>query len=261
MDQPDIRDFPHPAFLQPSDVNATIWRYLNLDKFEWLVLNRRLYMARTDKLTDKDDHEGTTPRGELAKWQKAVAEAPDEETRGNLQRNLAQMSNYAKGMRNSYYVSCWHLAEDENVAMWDRYVSPPDAVAVRSTYATLREQLSRKIVDLGLIRYIDYEKDELPSFNMLHWIMHKRHFYSDEREVRAVVCSSQMPALKREFFDPYVVDHGLGYAPFINPQALIKGVVLHPRGSAKLEERVAAVCASAGLPAPMRSGMASVPVF
>src|SRR5215470_12130435 len=85
--------------------------------------------------------------------------------------------------------------------MWDRYVKKPDSVAVRTSYSTLRGQLQRGIVELGLVRYIDYDKKPLPSTNLLHRITHKRHFFVDEREVRAVVCAMFPEEIRRMYVE------------------------------------------------------------
>ena len=69
---------------------------------------------------------------------------------------------------------------DENIAMWERYVRSSDAVAISSTLA-LRMQLGRNIIEIGVMRYLDYERSVFPSVNRLQLIMHKRHFFSDER--------------------------------------------------------------------------------
>ena len=123
----DIPNYQHPAFPQPTNLNAVIWRYMAIEKFEWLVAERRLYMARADLLGD--NHEGTTPPAELAGWRMAADQAKDEHQRRTIESNRAQLSEYAEVFRQSYYVSCWQMAPDENVAMWDRYVTTPDSLS------------------------------------------------------------------------------------------------------------------------------------
>src|SRR5271155_6016592 len=104
----DIPNYQHPAFPQPTNLNAVIWRYMAIEKFEWLVAERRLYMARADLLGD--DHEGTTPPAELAGWRMAAEQAEDEHRRRTIENNSAQLSEYAEVFRKSYYISCWQIA-------------------------------------------------------------------------------------------------------------------------------------------------------
>jgi hypothetical protein len=255
----DIPNYQHPAFPQPTNLNAVIWRYMAIEKFEWLVAERRLYMARADLLGD--NHEGTTPPAELAGWRMAADQAKDEHQRRTIESNRAQLSEYAEVFRQSYYVSCWQMAPDENVAMWDRYVTTPDSLAIKTSYSTLRGQLQRMIVELGVVRYIDYDRQGLPSVNMLQHITHKRHFFADEREVRAVVCTMVQGEIRHEYIDPFLTPDGRGFTPPIDPRRLIQGIVLHPRASPAFRARVSELCVSNGLPAPELSRLARKPVF
>jgi hypothetical protein len=173
----------HPAFPQPADPTAVIWRYISLDKFADIVENRRLYMSRADLLGDP--HEGSTPAAELNYWQWLVDNAESEEQRLTILHNREMLSGFAREFQPTYYVSCWHMNPDENIAMWERYVRYSDAVAVSSTYSTLRSQLDNVVVEMGLMRYINYEVSGVPSPNRLELVMHKRHFFADEKEVRA----------------------------------------------------------------------------
>jgi hypothetical protein len=255
----DIPNYQHPAFPQPTNLNAVIWRYMAIEKFEWLVAERRLFMARADLLGD--DHEGTTPPAELAMWRALAEQATDEAQRRIIEHNSAELSEYAQVFRQHFYVSCWHMAPDENVAMWERYVKTPDSVAIKTSYSTLRGQLQRMIVELGVVRYIDYERQPLPSENMLQRITHKRHFFADEREVRAVVWAMVQGEIRHKYIDPFLTTDGLGFTPPVDPQRLIQGIVLHPGASLAFRARVSELCVLKGLPEPELSRLARKPVF
>jgi hypothetical protein len=240
-------------------LNAVIWRYMAIEKFEWLIAKCRLYMPRADLLGD--EHEGTTPPAELVGWRRAAEQAKDEHQRRTIENNRTQLSEYAEVFRQSYYVSCWQMAPDENVAMWERYVKTPESLAIKSSYSTLRGQLQRMIVELGVVRYIDYDRQGLPSVNMLELITHKRHFFADEREVRAVVCTMVQGEVRYEYIDPFLTTDGRGFTPPIDPQRLIQGIVLHPRASPEFRAYVSELCVLNGLPAPALSRLARKPVY
>lgn len=260
MDLADIPELQHPAFPQPADQNATIWRYIDIDKLRFLILNRRLYMARADTLGD--DFEGTTPAAESERWRRLIAEAAGAHERATLEANRQMLTENAVAFRDAYYVNCWHTAEDENVAMWDRYVATTSSVAVRTTYSSLREQLEpRQLIYLGLVRYIDYDAQTLPSFNMLQRISHKRHFYRDEREVRAVLCSIAPPEIGARYIEPFITSDRRGFLQPVDAVRLIKGVVLHPKSTSSFMEEVTKLCKQEGLPAPTLSRIASRPGF
>jgi hypothetical protein len=153
------------------------------------------------------------------------------------------------------------MAADENVAMWERYTSGPESVAIRSRYSSFAKQFHRAVAHIGMVTYIDYNVSALPGMNMLHRITHKRHFFQDEREVRAVVCSISPDEIKRELIDPHMMPDGCGYAPPVNAVELVGAVVLHPEATPEFTEKVTAFCASQGLPAPTASAKTSRPVF
>jgi hypothetical protein len=44
----------------------------------------------------------------------------------------------------------------------------------------------------------------VPDYNRLQLIMHKRHFFSDEREVRAVAWSLAPEPIRQQFIDPFL---------------------------------------------------------
>src|SRR6267154_5448151 len=69
-------EYEHPAFPQPADRNATIWRYQEFDRFKSLVETGWLYMRRAD-LFDKDQFEGTTPKGEIDYWKQFADKCSD----------------------------------------------------------------------------------------------------------------------------------------------------------------------------------------
>ena len=254
-------DYEHPAFPQPTDPNAVIWRYMTFDKFGSLVATRTLYMRRADKFPG-DGFEGTTPAGDIAAWEAAARNAASDVERATLIHNREELAGYARVFRQNYFLTCWHMADAENVAMWERYTkNTTEAVAVRTRYSTLKGQLPREVVNIGKVRYIDYDLDALPSINMLERITHKRHFFRDEQEVRAVMCSISPDPIRKQFIDPYLTLDGFGYAPPVDVQKLIEAVIIHPAATPKFAAEVATLCAANGLPAPLPSRMSSCPRF
>lgn len=80
----------HPAFPQPRDPESTIlWRYMDVDKFKWLVSEGRLFMPAAELLGDP--FEGTTPQAEL-QWCDEAAKAASEEHRNILQLQIRNES-------------------------------------------------------------------------------------------------------------------------------------------------------------------------
>lgn len=57
----------HPAFPQPNDIKVSVWRYLDFDKFEWLIDEERLFFPMAERL--RDPLEGAQPTGGKKKQQ------------------------------------------------------------------------------------------------------------------------------------------------------------------------------------------------
>ena len=249
------QQYIHPAFPQPPDPSVAIWRYMDASKFTWLVANGRLFMPRADRLGDP--FEGTTPSGELEWWKREAANADTDESRGIIEYNRSFLSRMATMLRDLYYVSCWHMSPHENHAMWRCYTTSPESVAIRTTYGALRSALP-PYVEMGLVRYIDYATDRLPTMNMFEYIMHKDIRYAFQNEVRAVATP---PAVKELGLDDFEQNHfesettkGLYvYAPPVELRKLIHSVVLHPDVPDAYMESVRELCRANGLPALDRS--------
>lgn len=91
----------HPDLKSPKDPNARIWRFMNLAKFIDLIQSRRLHLRRGDSF--EDPYEGMMP-DDLAR---GVVE------QGKRTERIAWHAH----RRPDYYVTCWHLSDDEPARM------------------------------------------------------------------------------------------------------------------------------------------------
>lgn len=246
-------DYVHPAFPQPKDTAATLWRYMDGWKFEWLLQWGRLFMPSADRLGDP--FEGTRPVGDLEWWARAAERAVSEEQRRILQHNSDLQSRFARGFRDHYYVSCWHVNQYENHAMWRCYTTQPTAVAIRTTYSILRQCLPEHI-EMGMVRYIDYTEERMPSMNLFEYITHKEAYYRFENEARAVALPPVDGALGERHFreNHFEMEASPGFrvfAPPVDLRLLILGVVLHPESSTEFKAKVSELCATQGVTEPI----------
>jgi hypothetical protein len=253
-------DQHHPAFPQPANPNISLWRYLDFEKFDWLLTYGRLFMPSAAHLGDP--LEGTRPAGDSEWWQREIANAESQEKRHVLEHNHDLLSRFAYAFRAHYYVSCWHASEVENARMWNCYTRSPTAVAVQTKYSKLRNLLPN-YVELGLVRYIDYRIDRLPSSNMMECVTHKNIGYSFENEIRAVVLHPPFEAIggahfQEHHFESETVNGFFLYAPTIDVTQLIERIVLHPKATHKIKNEVARICEIKGLPQPVQSGFQGV---
>jgi len=236
---------------------------MDLNKFEWVVNESRLFMPCVDRLGDP--FEGTTPKGQLQWWMRQAENADSVKQKQIIEHNRNLISHMAKQFRNDYYVSCWHVNEFENYAMWRCYTSSNSAVAIRSNYKALRACFP-SYVQMGLVRYIDYAADRLPSMNLFEYIMHKDIYYSYENEARAVAASflayeEWQTHFSENHFELENSPGFLVYAPPIDLTQLILGVVLHPEIPSDIEAKVTDICMKNGLNHPQLSRRSQDPVF
>ena len=232
------------------------------DRFVWLVKQRRLYMPRVEQLQQNDNFEGTMPRAESAWWDEVARQASSDEKAGAIRKNKETIMRFIRSFRTGWFISCWHIAEHENYMFWEIYGRNPGSIAIVSTFAKLEAALPEHVL-AGCVRYIDYETenfeadgDKLP--NVFDYIMHKRTYYKDEREVRAVASGHFASVLASDHIGANIVDGS--YAPPIKPEALIDDVIVHPRATAEFFSEVTALCSEHGLPTPRLSGLSQKPI-
>lgn len=248
-------EYQHPSF-PPPHPDVSLWRYLDFDKFDWLMNYRRLFMPASHLLGD-DQLEGTAPTGHLEWWRIQAENATSEEQRQIIDKNRELLSSFARAFRPNYYVSCWHMNGIESRKMWQRYTKTADAVAVKTTYRALRASLPA-YVEIGMVRYIDYTNERLPSLNLFEYITHKDIEYCYEREVRAVALHPATEMLGsshfgNNHFESETKKGFLVFAPEIEVSSLIHSVVLHPESTPEFAAIVLSACERAGLPKPVVS--------
>ncbi|RFC37290.1 MAG: hypothetical protein DID92_2727743266 [Candidatus Nitrotoga sp. SPKER] len=248
-------EYQHSAFPPPPHPEVLLWRYLDFEKFDWLVSNRRLFMPSAQFLGDP--LEGTTPNGHAEWWRSLEADTESEEKRQIIRQNQEKISAFAKAFRPHYYVSCWHMNDFESRKMWRCYTKSADAVAVATSYQALRASLP-EYVEIGMVRYIDYSSQSLPSLNLFEYITHKNINFDFEREVRAVALPPATEGLgasqfQANHFESESQKGFLVFAPEVDVAALIDRVVLHPESSPAFVAKICFACDGAGLPKPIPS--------
>jgi len=249
--------YAHPAFPPPKHPDVTLWRYLDIHKFDWLVAHRRLFMPAADLLGEP--LEGTAPDGHLKSWRAEAEKADTATQRKIIEANQKLLSRFANNFRSNYFVSCWHMSECESDDMWRCYTTTPEAVVVKTTFRALRASLP-EYVEIGMVRYLDYASARLPSMNMFEYITHKNINFSFEKEVRAVAFPPATEGLgsarfQGDLFASEAHKGRLVFAPVVDISVLIHGVVLHPASTPQFVARVCSTCEIATLPKPVASAI------
>jgi hypothetical protein len=249
---------PHPAFPEPEDKETLLWRYQDFAKFEWLAKEKRLFMPNAANLGEP--LEGTQPPGYDDWWTSTAEAATTALERETIEHNRDLLVRFAAAFRTRYYVSCWHMNPAENHEMWGNYTTSSKSVAISTTYKKLRSCI-QPYVGMGMVRYIDYSIDRLPTLNMFEYITHKNKHFEYERELRAVAMHPVIEGLDRIHFQEshFQSENSstfLVYAPPVD-LSFIESVILHPNATHEFSAKVASLCNESGLPAPQKSTIQS----
>jgi hypothetical protein len=221
---------PHPSFVQPPDESVKVWRYMDFTKFVSLIDSRRLFFSRADHVGDP--FEGSWPRMNLQALQQLIKQAPPEHHQ-LFASSYAGMSRVYKEWLKFSAINCWHMNEHESAAMWKLYLKSNEGIAVQSTYQSLRDSLiDEEKAFLGIVKYIDYEKDSIDSANVFSAFVHKRKSFEHEREVRALVL--KVPARDEE-----TIAHGLKIK--VDLERLVKAIYVAPSAPSWFAELVDAL--------------------
>lgn len=252
----------HLAFPQPEDRSAVLWRYMDAEKFESMLNCSRLFMPNALNLGDI--LEGSAPEGVMASWKRQAEKAENDEARQITEHNSEFMTRMATMLRDNYYVTCWHMNPNENALMWRSYTKndTTDSVAIKTTFDCLKNQLP-EYANIGMVRYIDYSKNNFPSnnlsqhINLFQYITHKDLLYISENEVRGVVAPPIAKELGQDHFESHLFEKEKEdgstlrvYAPPIDLVALIQGIVLNPNATDQYTDKVKNLCSAHGLPVP-----------
>jgi hypothetical protein len=165
---------PLECFGPQTGDKAAVWRFMDMKKFRDFMANEELYFCRAD-LFKQDPNEGI-PQDE---WLRSVLGI----RRGFLEDELKLRD--AKGnlsqFRESSFISCWHLFEGENLAMWRDFA--PYGVAVCTQYGLLKRALKKFVdpVEIGITQYHAPQR-----YNTVHFIFSKGSGFTAEKEVRIV---------------------------------------------------------------------------
>jgi hypothetical protein len=214
---------------------------MDLPKFLSVLDRAALYFPRIDKLAEADPFEGYQTNAEAGIDKLKFEDLPPgwlATTPFNTPElfrkfiDLRQvMRDFAARNRESTFVNSWHAQEYESAAMWSLYLKSRDGIAIQSTYNRLIQSMTSYtdfFVFVGLIHYIDYDREFIPQGNLLFPFMHKRKSFEHEKELRALIWTPQHG--KNDLTDPsknkFKDTPGL-YVP-VDIKALIQAVFVAP---------------------------------
>ncbi len=225
--------FDNDTFPAPPD-ETIVWRYLDLEKLLAILSSRKLHFTRLDQF--KDPWEGATPDAVIAEI-KSIE--PEHVAQGFLKSQ--------EFLRQTGYVSCWHISEYESAALWDQY-STSAGFAIKTTVLGLRESIRPPMHALiGAVDYINYDAptQNFRFGNTLKFGFLKRKSFEHERELRLLAWLIPEPD-KDGFVDPSTNPPGIDLDADL--ERLVQTVLLSPTANEWLLPHVKRLFEVFGLP-------------
>lgn len=216
----------------PSD-DTKVWRYVDYPSFTWVFLNSNLHFHRADSFSD--EFEMTIPRSILEEQKKYVEDSDNAPPW--VRHGFVTAHN-----RRRVFMNCWHMREYESFLMWAQYGASNKSVAIQSTVGKMKQAFEKTDVNIhiGEVRYTNYhssweELDESSKGNIRETFEEinrsgtnpvfntgpnlaflKRHFFEDEKELRAIGIASHDSGELRKRLDWRLYDSNPGRAMGLN---------------------------------------------
>lgn len=174
---------------------SKVWHYLDFAKFMFMLSNNKLHFTSAKQLSD--EFEGSLSRSEVDGRDERVRRiCADMNEKNHAEMLIDRNRDDSKRIRKYMHVNCWHINEDESLAMWHLYSMPERGLAIQSTISRMVECFGLETdhhISLGRVDYIDYSRwDGRIDFPIRRFLL-KRKSFSFEREVRALTPGAGHP--------------------------------------------------------------------
>jgi len=228
--------------LGPLHGNKIIWRYMSLEKFLDLILNRCVYFANARKMEDRFEMEIPIKSLDERKEHYLQRGQDSKKAKSTIEKEVL----IAKRFKENTYVSCWSMHKAESYALWKIYLGGSvNGVAIKSTVAKLISCLekidsnaksSSKIIEnnsplldidrlkIGEVSYKNHI--ELAGFEKSKLAITKKEFYEYEKEVRVFGTSNNQYLVDAP--DEYNLAIYNGFHFSIDIDELIDSIIISP---------------------------------
>lgn len=236
-------------FSQPSD-DLTLWRYMDLSKLLALLETKSLYFPRAD--TFEDPYEGTLSNMTVNVMRAEGKKDPTDED---------AMKLYLQGLKQQkrqMYISCWYASKHESAAMWKLYLQGTDGVAIKTSYTSLVNVLESSDLHIRttMIRYVDYESNEIPLDSIFSPFVHKRISFEHEQELRAIIWAEEEQNRRK------ITENALGVPVKIDLDKLIQAIHVSPSAPQWFGDVVLTVMKKYGMSCPVEcSNLYKRPIY
>jgi hypothetical protein len=234
LKRPCVHHKPPPYF-------SKLWRYMDDWKFQSMLEEGGLFLARADRLDD--DHEGTLSFANLRYRPDVYKNDP---------KLAACYSRYCQELpkiKRHTYLGCWRADEKENRRSWKEYTKTAGSVAIQTTYEKLRR--CTPLIFCATIEYIDFSNKWVVESNSLSPFIYKRRDdFAWEREFRIII--QQFPRTEMlwkdaAFYDCSQENPSCGRTLEVDFDYLLDQVVVAPNASDKFYREVKLLAEKYGL--------------
>lgn len=216
------------VFVPPANLDAPIWRYMDFTQFVFMLEKQCLHFTPPDRFSDP--FEGTLPKRVRERLRANKRSASTNRASGNVLSGLFSFIEYEEARR-VFCVNCWHASQHESAAMWKMYLKSEEGIAIKSSYSRLKQAFDKTgstHVSAGMVKYIDFDNDDIEGDHLYIGIMHKRRSFEYERELR-VVAYDDSTTMERYTLDT-IRDHPFpnGRDVPVDLNALVDAVYVSP---------------------------------
>lgn len=158
-------------------------------------------------------------------------------------------SSIIKAVSNWVDISCWHTdaSDVESMAMWKIYGGGSASVCVESTVEDVQRAMNVPPgfnLSVGSVSYLDYRKDYIGIDEPIKFFFSKSKYYDFEKELRFVL----HPVLVEDVKAPRAQ---LGTSVAVDPNVLIKGVMVSPAATTWFFDLIELVMKDSGFSVPV----------
>lgn len=251
----------YPDVLIPAEPSCRVWRYMELSKYLDMLLNKKLFFVRADRLDDR--FEGSWPsidkQKHLQYWKSFKTVNPplsDEQ----IEKLIADDEKLNQNRQKDTFINCWHVSESESYAMWKVYGQADKSIAIQTSFEKLQKVLLEK-ASLGLVEYFDFDSDSLfanKKYGACPYYF-KRKSFEYERELR---CVYQRVRMGPQDPNQQYVQGETGIHIDIDVQILVDRVYISPKTEGWFYTLVNDLTEKLGYRFPvLKSGIDKDPIF
>jgi hypothetical protein len=226
----------HCRHKTPSE-RRKIWRYVDFTKYVDMLIDSSLFFPNMRLLRERDPYEGSFYNFVNPKLRQHFEE----------DRNSGEVFKGVDAYNwNNIFVNCWHMNEGESAALWKLYMKSNEGIAIVSNVRRFKAALSDSAeqVYLSRISYNSKKRLGIPvsetqkQFDITDCALFKRDSFRHERELRAFVLKSEIPATS------VFTDSGLRVK--VKTAELVAQVVINPESPPWLRDLVERVSVGYG---------------